>query len=71
VAALASAAPQGASDGNKKIDISSQDNRAKCGNGHKIACCNSAEDLIGLNCLSVPIRESIPFSQPSTDRSEI
>ncbi|KAK3644011.1 high-copy hsp90 suppressor [Elasticomyces elasticus] len=32
------------------------DGSTKCGNGQKIACCNSGEDLIGLNCLSVPIR---------------
>jgi hypothetical protein len=57
VAAVAYAAPSsGASDGNKKVDVSSQDNSPHCGNGQKIACCNSGEDLIGLNCLSVPIR---------------
>ncbi|KAM0706203.1 hypothetical protein Q7P35_006752 [Cladosporium inversicolor] len=56
VAALAFAAPQsGASDGNKKVEIDSQTGEAKCGNGQKVACCNSGEDLIGLNCLSVPI----------------
>ena len=65
VAAVAFAAPQsGASDGNKKVDISGQDNGAKCGNGQKIACCNSGEDLIGLNCLSVPIRK-LPSPAPS------
>ena len=56
VAAVAFAAPQGgASDGNKKVEIDSQDNSPKCGNGQKLACCNSGEDFIGLNCLSVPI----------------
>ena len=59
VAAVAFAAPQGgASDNNKKVEVDSQSNGAKCGNGQKIACCNSVEDLIGLNCLSVPIRSS-------------
>jgi hypothetical protein len=60
VAAVAFAAPQsGASDGNKKVEVSSSDNSQKCGNGSKIACCNSGEDLIGLNCLSVPIRKPL------------
>ena len=60
VAAFAYAAPQGgASDGNTKVGIDSQSNEAKCGNGQKLACCNSGEDLIGLNCLSIPIRESL------------
>ena len=59
VAAVAFAAPQGgASDNNKKVEVDSQDNAAKCGNGQKIACCNSGEDLIGANCLSIPIRSS-------------
>jgi len=59
VAAVAFAAPQGgASDNNKKVEIDSQSSEAKCGNGQKLACCNSGEDLIGLNCLSVPIRSS-------------
>jgi hypothetical protein len=61
VAVVAYAAPQGgASDGNKKVDVSSQDNSPHCGNGQKISCCNSGEDLIGLNCLSVPIRSFTP-----------
>ena len=65
VAAVAFAVPQsGASDGNKKVEIDSSSNEAKCGNGSKIACCNSGEDLIGLNCLSVPIRKP-PLPLPS------
>ena len=56
VAAVALAAPQGAGDKNAKVDIDSQTGEAKCGNGQKLACCNSGEDLIGLNCLSIPIR---------------
>ena len=39
-----------------EVDVSGQDNGAVCGNGQKIACCNSGEDLIGANCLSIPIR---------------
>ncbi|GAB7333767.1 hypothetical protein MBLNU13_g05293t1 [Cladosporium sp. NU13] len=63
MAAVAFAVPQsGASDGNKKIEIDSKTNEAKCGNGSKVACCNSGEDLIGLNCLSVPIL-AIPIQQ--------
>jgi hypothetical protein len=54
VAALAFA--QGETEKNTKVDVSSQSNGAHCGNGQKIACCNSDEDLIGLNCLSIPIR---------------
>jgi hypothetical protein len=59
VAAVAFAAPQGgSSDKNAKVDIDSETGEAKCGNGQKLACCNTGEDLIGLNCLSVPIRTS-------------
>jgi hypothetical protein len=59
VAAVAFAAPQGgASDGNKKVEVGSQDSAAACGNGQKLACCNQGDDLIGLNCLSIPIRSS-------------
>ena len=59
VAAVAFAAPQGgASDNNKKVEVDSKDSKAVCGNGQKLACCNSGEDLIGINCLSVPIRSS-------------
>ena len=57
VAAVAFAAPQGASDKNTEVKASAQDNSPKCGNGQKLACCNSGEDLIGLNCLSIPIRK--------------
>jgi len=71
VAAVAFAVPQsGASDGNKKIEIDSSDNSAKCGNGQKVACCNSGEDLIGLNCLSVPIRKPSP-SAPAFSSSSL
>lgn len=65
VAAVAFAAPQGgASDNNKKVEIDSKDSSAACGNGQKLACCNSGEDLIGANCLSIPIRSST-LSTPS------
>jgi hypothetical protein len=57
-AAPAAPAPVHEEAGNTKVDVSSQDNGAVCGNGQKIACCNSGEDLIGANCLSIPIRES-------------
>jgi hypothetical protein len=43
--------------GNTEINADSQSSKAVCGNGQKIACCNSGEDLIGANCLSIPIRE--------------
>jgi hypothetical protein len=56
VAAVAFAAPQGAEGGKTEVGVKSQSSAPKCGNGQKIACCNSGEDLIGLNCLSVPIR---------------
>jgi hypothetical protein len=56
--AQAAAPPVHEEAGNTKVDVSSQDNGAVCGNGQKIACCNSGEDLIGANCLSIPIRES-------------
>ncbi|KAM0722738.1 hypothetical protein Q7P37_002179 [Cladosporium fusiforme] len=55
VAALAYAAPQGASDGKTEAQINEAKNSAMCGNGQKLACCNSGEDLIGLNCLNVPV----------------
>merc|ERR1712183_1183149 len=54
VAAVAFAAPQGASDKNTEVKVSGQDNSPKCG--------NSGEDLIGLNCLSIPIL-AIPIQQ--------
>ncbi|GAB7329481.1 hypothetical protein MBLNU13_g01259t1 [Cladosporium sp. NU13] len=63
VAAVAFAAPQGgASDNNKKVEIDSKDSSAACGNGQKLACCNSGEDLIGANCLSIPIL-AVPIQQ--------
>ena len=69
VAALAFAAPQGgASDGNKEIEIDSKTGEAKCGNGQKLACCNQGEELIGINCLSVPIRTS-PCNNPPSNPS--
>jgi hypothetical protein len=55
VAAVALASPQGASDGNTKINGKTMASDAVCGNGQKLACCNSGEDLIGANCLSIPI----------------
>ena len=59
VAQPAQAAPAAAEPaGNTKVDVSSQSNDAVCGNDQKLACCNSGEDLIGANCLSIPIRES-------------
>lgn len=62
VAALANASPQGgASDGNTAIDLGAQGNEPKCGNGQKLACCNSGEDLIGANCLSVKVRKLSAF----------
>merc|ERR1712113_814985 len=63
VAAFAFAAPQGgASDSNTKVGVDSQDSKAVCGNGQKLACRNTGEDLIGLNCLSVPIL-AVPIQQ--------
>jgi len=62
VAAVAFAAPQGAEGGKTEVGVKSQSSAPKCGNGQKIACCNSGEDLIGLNCLSVPIL-AIPIQQ--------
>jgi hypothetical protein len=59
MAAVAFAVPQGgASDGNKKVEIDSKTSENACGNGSKVACCNQGEDLIGLNCISVPVRKS-------------
>ena len=62
VAAVAFAAPQGAEGGKTEVGVKSQSSAPKCGNGQKIACCNSGEDLIGLNCLSIPIL-AIPIQQ--------
>lgn len=57
VAAFAYAAPQGgASDHNSKVGVDSKSSAPVCGNGQKLSCCNSGEDLIGANCLSIPIR---------------
>ena len=41
-----------------EVDVSSQESAPVCGNGQELACCNSGEDLIGANCLSIPIRKS-------------
>lgn len=58
MAAFAYAAPQsGASDGNTVVDITGKEAEAKCGNGQKLACCNSGEDLIGANCALVQVRK--------------
>ncbi|KAL1590954.1 Hydrophobin-1 [Cladosporium halotolerans] len=62
VAAVAYAAPQGAADGKTEVNVKSDDASAKCGNGQKLACCNSGEDLIGLNCLNIPIL-AVPIQQ--------
>jgi hypothetical protein len=65
VAAVVIAAPSGgASDKNTDVNVDSQSGKPVCGNGQKIACCNSGEDLIGLNCLSVPIRKLFSRSYP-------
>ncbi|KAM0721451.1 hypothetical protein Q7P37_002375 [Cladosporium fusiforme] len=55
MAAVALASPQGASDGKTEINASKDDSSQKCGNGQKLACCNSGEDLIGANCLNVVV----------------
>ena len=34
------------------------DDAGVCGNNQKLACWNSELDLLGINCLSVPIRKS-------------
>merc|ERR1712183_235788 len=62
VAAVAFASPQGGSDGNTKVTGKTMASDAVCGNGQKLACCNSGEDLIGANCLSIPIL-AIPIQQ--------
>merc|ERR1712071_535125 len=48
--------------GNTKISGKTMASNAVCGNGQKLACCNSGEDLIGANCLSIPIL-AIPIQQ--------
>ena len=63
VAAVA-LAQGGASDNNKKVEVDTKAGDYKCGNGQKVACCNSGEDLIGLNCLSIPIRTSLFLFPP-------
>ena len=45
-----------------EADVDGQQNGAQCGNGQKLYCCNSGGGLLGLNCLSVPIRELLPIS---------
>merc|ERR1712119_166342 len=62
VAAVAFASPQGASDGNTKVTGKTMASDAVCGNGQELACCNSGEDLIGANCLSIPIL-AVPIQQ--------
>jgi hypothetical protein len=62
VAAVALA--QGETEKNTKVDVGSQSNGAHCGNGQKIACCNSGDDLIGINCLSIPISVFNPIFSP-------
>ena len=44
VAAVA-LAQGGASDKNAKVEIDSKTGEAKCGNGQKLACCNTGDDL--------------------------
>jgi hypothetical protein len=43
-----------------EADLDAQQSGAQCGNGQKLSCCNSGNSLLGLNCLSVPIREFLP-----------
>jgi hypothetical protein len=40
-----------------EADVDAQQSGTQCGNGQKLSCCNSGNSLLGLNCLSVPIRE--------------
>jgi len=51
-----------------EADIDAQQSGAQCGNGQKLSCCNSGNSLLGLNCLSVPIRELLPFPTARLDR---
>jgi hypothetical protein len=51
--------------GNTKITGKTMASDAVCGNGQKLACCNSGEDLIGANCLSIPISTFSPILQSS------
>jgi hypothetical protein len=73
VAAFAYAAPQGgAADGNTNIGVESTSSETACGNGQKLACCNSGEDLIGANCLSIPIRKPLQFlPNPATSTNNV
>ena len=48
-----------------EVDVSSQESAPVCGNGQELACCNSGEDLIGANCLSIPIRKYFPSLRSS------
>jgi len=45
-----------------EVEVSSQESAPVCGNGQELACCNSGEDLIGANCLSIPIL-GVPIQQ--------
>jgi len=45
-----------------EVEVSSQESAPVCGNGQELACCNSGEDLIGANCLSIPIL-AVPIQQ--------
>jgi hypothetical protein len=45
-----------------EADLDAQQSGAQCGNGQKLSCCNSGSSLLGLNCLSVPIREFLPWT---------
>jgi ribonuclease E len=49
------AAPVVEEEPTTEIDVSSQESAPVCGNDQQLACCNSGEDLIGANCLSIPI----------------
>jgi hypothetical protein len=59
-AVLASAAPTAPTAYTTEADVDGKQNGAQCGNGQKLSCCNSGGSLLGLNCLSVPIREFPP-----------
>ncbi|GAB7336851.1 hypothetical protein MBLNU13_g00021t1 [Cladosporium sp. NU13] len=62
VAAFANAAPQGATDGNASVHVDETASEATCGNNQKLSCCNSGEDLIGANCLTLPFW-GLPLNQ--------
>jgi hypothetical protein len=49
------AAPVVEEEPTTEIDVSSQESAPVCGNDQQLACCNSGEDLIGANCLSIGI----------------